>query len=123
VCLAPRKPSVPLHGWRMLLSASGQLAGLGTFFIGATKSGSGDSSITVVHTPYSGVSVAAVTDSSSYRQGDFVILSALVFNGTTPVTQASVHATIGAFVPVSGTIGNYQLTDQQQVDSTYTRYT
>ncbi|MCU1337842.1 MAG: hypothetical protein JWO19_3423 [Bryobacterales bacterium] len=97
-------------------------APIGAYIVRATRSGT-DSSITVVHTPFSGVSVAAVTDSPSYRQGDLVVLSALVFNGTTPVTQASVQATIGAFVPVSGTIGNYQQTDQQQIDSTYTRYT
>ncbi|HEX5424742.1 MAG TPA: hypothetical protein VFW94_14430, partial [Candidatus Acidoferrales bacterium] len=97
-------------------------AATGQYSVNATGTGS-DSALMVVYTPFSGIAVSAITDSTSYRQGDLAILSALVFNGTMPVTQATVQATIGSRVPVQGTMGNYVLTDQQQVTATTTRYT
>jgi hypothetical protein len=96
-------------------------APVGQYTIKAIGS-SRDSVMRVIYLPSSGVSVAAATDSSSYHQGDIVILSALIFDGTVPIKHASVQATIGALMPVQGTIRNYVLTNQQQTSSTITRY-
>jgi len=109
-----------IPGRHVVVQFSSAAAG-GQYTVKAIGSGN-DSGLTVIYTPSSGPSVAAITDSSSYRLGDMVILSALVFNGTTPVTQASVQATIGGLLPVQGTIGNYKLMNQLQISSTMTRY-
>ena len=83
----------------------------------------GDTAMIVMYYPSSTVSLGSVTDAGTYRQGDFVILSGLVFDGTTPIQNATVTAVAGTFLNLNGTIGNYQLTNVTQINSTISQYT
>ncbi len=82
-----------------------------------------DTAMLVFYYPSSSVSLGVITDSGTYRQGDLAILSGLVFDGQTPIQNATLTAVAGTFLPVNGTIGNYQLVNTQQLDSTFSRYT
>jgi hypothetical protein len=82
-----------------------------------------DTAMIIWYYPSSSVSPGAATDATTYRQGDFIILSGLLFDGTTPVQNATVSAIAGTLLPVSGTVGNYQLVGTTQVDSTFSQYT
>jgi hypothetical protein len=82
-----------------------------------------NSAMTVLYYPSSTVALAAATDASAYHQGDFVILSGLLFDGQTPIQDATLTAIAGAFLSVSGTVGSYLLTGTMQLDSTFSLYT
>ena len=68
------------------------------------------------------VQVAAGTDAGSYRSGDTVILSGYVFDGQTPIQNATVTATAGTLLPVKGTIAGYQMVSSTQLDVNFTLY-
>ena len=83
-----------------------------------------DSAILATYFSSSTTKVAATVDSAHHKIGDSVILSGLVFDGATPITNASVTAAISSPVLVSAqtSIGNYQLAGQQIVSTDVTDY-
>jgi hypothetical protein len=96
----------------------------GVYSVKANASASqSDSAMTIIYYPSSTVALAAATDASTYVQGDLVILSGLLFDGQTPIQNASLTAIAGTFLPVSGTVSNYQLASTTQLDSTFSLYT
>jgi hypothetical protein len=82
------------------------------------SSAQSDTAMMVLYYPSSTVSMGAITDASTYRQGDLIILSGFVFDAQTPIQNATVTAVAGAFLPVSGSIGNYQLASTTQLTPT-----
>jgi hypothetical protein len=70
------------------------------------------------------VKTAVTTSSSAYKVGDTVVLSGLVFDGSTPVTGATVSAGVSAPLSLAGqtTVGNYQLVSQQSISTNLTQY-
>ncbi len=96
----------------------------GIYSVKADATGaSADTAMIAWYYPSSSVAMGAATDAPVYRQGDFVVLSGLIFDGTNPVQNATVSAIAGTLLPVNGSIGNYQLVGSTQVDSTYSLYT
>jgi hypothetical protein len=69
------------------------------------------------------VQAGGATDSLTYRTGDLVIVSALLFDGTTPIQGAAITATATALTPLQATVSNYQLVSQQTLASSMTLYT
>ena len=97
----------------------------GTYKIKANATGvSADSGIIATYYSSSAVRAAASTDSANYKAGDTVVLSGMIFDETSPVTGATVTASISAPVSLSAqaSLGNYQLVSQQSVNSTLTDY-
>jgi hypothetical protein len=84
-----------------------------------------DSGIIASYYSSSNVRTAATTNAANYKVGDTVVLSALVFDGSTPLTGATVTAAVSAPASLASqtSIGNFQLVSQQQVNSTLTDYT
>jgi hypothetical protein len=89
---------------------------------GATTS---DSGMLATYFSSSSAEVTAATDADNYKIGDTVILSGLVFDGTSPITGASVTAAISPRVSLAGqtSLGNYQLVSQRVVSPNLTDYT
>jgi hypothetical protein len=88
-----------------------------------TSAAAADTGMYLTYYSPSNVRAGAVTDATAYRTGDFVILSALVFDGGGAIQSASVSASALPFLPLQGSIGNYQLASQQSVASGFTIYT
>ncbi len=97
----------------------------GTYHVKANASGvSADSGIIATYYSSSTVRVAASTNSANYKVGDTVVLSGLIFDETSPITGATVTATVSAPVSLSAqtSLGNYQLVSQQSVNSSLVDY-
>jgi hypothetical protein len=96
----------------------------GTYQIKANASSStADSGIIATYFASSTVGVSATTDSANYAVNDTVIISGLAFDGTTPVTGATVTAAVSVPSSLSATVGNFQLLTQQAVSAILTDYT
>lgn len=85
----------------------------------------GDHAVVASYYSSSPVRVGAVTDAATYRVGDTVIVSAVVFNDSTPVTGATVTASIGdvsqsALPPVSVVLQDSGQYDEATGDGIYT---
>lgn len=65
------------------------------------------------------VKAGALTDASSYKLADTVVLSGLVFDGNRPISGAAITAVVRAPMALSTqtSVGNYQLVSQQIVDA------
>jgi len=91
----------------------------GTYQVQAdTSLAASDTGMLLTYYPSSTVQAGAVTDSTVYRLGDSVILSGLLFDGTTPIQSATITATAVTFLPIQATVGNYQLISQQTLTAT-----
>ena len=113
-----------LPGTHVLIQVPGGQAS-GTYSIKANASGvNTDSGIIASYFSSSNVRTALTTNSSSYKVGDTVVLSELVFDAATPVASAAVTA--GVSTPTSLTaqtsVGSPQLVSQQSVGPNLTEY-
>lgn len=102
---------------------AGQVSGVYKIKLDASAANT-ESGVFATYFSSSTVRTAATTSSANYRTGDTAILSALVFDGATPVTGASVNASVSAPVSLVGqtVVGNYQLVSQQAVNSNLTDF-
>ena len=82
------------------------------------------SGIVATYFSSSTVGVTGTTDAANYATGGTVILSGLAFDGSTPVTGATVTAAISTPASLSGqaTVGNIQLVSTQSVSPTLSDY-
>jgi hypothetical protein len=78
--------------------------------------------IIVLYYPSSTVSLGAVTDATTYKPGDLVVFAGRLFDGQTPLQNATLTAVAGTFLPVTGTVGSYQLVSTAQIDSPNSLY-
>jgi hypothetical protein len=102
----------------------GQPSGLYKIKADAT-SVSTTSGIIATYFPSSKVRAAASTNANTYKIGDTVVLSAFVFDSTTPITGASISAAVSTPLLLAGqaSLGNYQLQNQQTVSQNLVDYT
>ena len=73
----------------------------------------GNEAVVASYYSSSSVRAAAVTDAGTYRIGDTVIVSAIIRDGSTPVTGATVSASVG---DVSQAVASVNLLDSGQYD-------
>jgi aldose 1-epimerase len=92
----------------------------GTYQIGADATNvSTSAGIIATYYSSSNVRTAATTNSTNYKVGDTVVLSALVFDGMMPIAGANVNAALSTPVSLASqaSIGNWQLVSQQTVNA------
>jgi hypothetical protein len=91
----------------------GQLSGVYSIKADATGANA-DSGMLATYFSSSTVRATATTNAATYKVGDTVILSGLVFDQATPIRGATVNAAVSARLPAAQTsLGNYQLIGQQ----------
>jgi hypothetical protein len=98
----------------------------GSYTIKADATGAAQyGGVLAAYTSSSAVVAGLVTDAPVYRVGDTVVLSGFVFDGTTPVTNAAVTASVSAPISLSGqaAIGGYSLISSVAADAGQTHYT
>lgn len=97
----------------------------GSYQIKANASSANSSSgILATYFSSSTVGVTATTDAANYKVGDTVVISGLAFDGATPVTGATVTASVSTPINIaaSSVLGNFQLVGQQAVNASLTDY-
>jgi hypothetical protein len=95
----------------------------GSYKIKADSSAAGsDDVMTFQYYSSSDVVIGALTDSTSYRLGDNVIGSVLLFDGA-PIQGATITGEVTARIAIPASLGGFQLVSQQTASSTTTLYT
>jgi hypothetical protein len=102
---------------------AGQVSGVYSIKVNATNVNT-DSAILASYYPSSNVHAAVTTNSSTYKVGDTVVLSGLVFDSATPITGATVTAAVSTPLSLASqtSVGNPQLVSQQSVGPNLTEY-
>ncbi len=79
--------------------------------------------VLVQYVSSSNINFGAAADSILSRLGDLVRLAAVLSDGSSPIASATVTAQVYWLPPVNGTVGNYQLVDQQTTSIGSIEYT
>ncbi len=119
-------PSIfSLKGTHTLITfPAGQAPGTYTIRVDAT-SASAETAVLGVYSSSSNVKAGLIVDAPLYKPGDTVVLSAFAFDGSAPLTTATVTGSLSAPVSLAGqaSIGGYTLVSSAPAGSTLTFYT
>lgn len=91
----PTRPTVAPGTYTLIGLPSDAPAGIYNVKVNTTPVASADSLVTATYLSSSPIRAGVIADAVVYRLGDTIVLSALVFDGSVPVTGATIVASVG----------------------------